>query len=67
MRISTKQPTNDRLGKQTKEKAPSNAYGTMSVCQFLAAKRGGKRGRLTFSLHQFNHHYESVVRVTKHP
>ena len=67
MRISTKQPSNVRPGKQTMEKAPSNADGTVSIHQFQAAKRGGKKGRLTFSLNQFNHHCESVVRVTKNP
>ena len=67
MRVSTKQPSSVRPGKQTMEKAPSNADGTVSVRQLQAAKRGGKKGRLTYSLNQFNHHCESLVRVTKNP
>jgi len=39
MRISTKQPFNVRPGKQTRKMAPSNADGTVSARQFLAAKR----------------------------
>ena len=51
MGLSTKQPSNIRSGKYTMENAPSNADGTVSIHQFQVAKRGGKKGRLTFSLH----------------
>ena len=67
MQVSTKQPSNVRPSKQTMEKAPSNANGTVSVRQLQATKRGGKKARLTFTLNHFNHHCESLVRVTKNP
>ena len=41
--VSKNQPTHDYPGQQTKYKIAPNADGTVSVGQYLAAKKGGKK------------------------
>lgn len=67
MQISTKELSNFYPSTQIREKASYNADETVSAHQFLATQRGGKRGRFTFSMYQFNHHYKSFVQVAKNP
>ena len=50
-----------------KEKIAPNADGSVSMGQYLAAKKGGKRAQVCVDLHQFTHHCKSVVRVAKNP
>ena len=67
MQISTKQHVNHRPGQNTKDKVVPNADGLVCIGQYLATKKGGKRAQMYVDLHQFTHHYESVICDAKNP